>query len=248
MKLKFQNQNNLPFFSLILLALSLGFTSCNEDSNDDTSIIAPEEAAAIVESALFSGTAGIADEVSDATLVALEYTEKNLTGGDCGETFDSTIVRSIDEPRVMANYTTTWLWTVNCNNVMIPTSLDFARNTSGEYETLRLASNDNASSDWTIGNLISGLNWTLNGTYNRSGSQTSKVRNMNSFTSDLEMTLTSLSVSKNTLEIESGTGTFTLTGNGTDGNSFSFEGSITFLGSGRATVTINGETYEFDLN
>ncbi len=248
MKLKFQNQNNLPIFSLILFALMFGFTACNEDSNDDTSIIANEEAAAIVESALFSGTAGIADEVSDATLVALEYTEKGLTGGDCGETFDSTITRSIDEPRVAADYITSWIWTVNCNNLMVPTSLDFARNTSGEYETMRLVSDDNSSSDWTIGNLITGATWTLNGTYSRSGNQTSKVRNQNSFTSELEMTLASLNVNKNTLQIDGGTGTFSLTGSVTGGGSFSYAGSITFLGNGMATITINGETYEIDLN
>jgi hypothetical protein len=88
----------------------------------------------------------------------------------------------------------------------------------------------------------------LNGTYNRSGSQTSKVRDRNSFTSELDMTLASLSVNKNTLQIDGGTGTFTLTGSVAGGGSFSYEGSITFLGNGMATITINGETYEIDLN
>lgn len=248
MNLKFQNRNNLPFFFFMLLTLAFGFTSCNKDDNDDTSIIATEEAVAVVESALISGTAGIADEVSDATLVALEYTEKDLNGGNCGETFDSTLTRNVNRDRVTASYTSTWLWTVNCNNVMIPTSLDFARTTSGEYETRRLNSDDNAASEWTIDGLISGDVWTLNGTYNRTGSQTSKVRDMNTFTSELDMNLSALTVNKNTLEIDGGTGTFTLVGNNTNGNSFSFEGSISFLGNGMATVTINGETYEIDLN
>lgn len=248
MKIKLFSQNNLHFFALALIAVTMSFTACNKDENDTTSIISEEEAVAVLEGALMNSTFGIGSEVADAAYIALQYSEKDGLGGPCGAAFDSTVTRSINETRVIAAYTTTWHWKVNCNNAMVPTSLDFDRTSSGEYETSRMASEDSAISDWTISNLVLGSAWTLNGTYTRNGSQTSLIRNQNSFTSELTMNISSLTVNKSTLRVDSGSATFLLTGNSTGGNSFRFEGTIVFSDNGTATVTINGQTYEIDLN
>lgn len=248
MKLEFQNQNRPSFFSLMLLLLALGFTACDKNGDEDINVIVPEEAAAVVESALLSGTAGVTDEVSDAALVADRYSGEEFASIDCGETFDSTITRSINKPRVTANYTSIGSWTVNCNNFMIPTSLDFGWNADSDCETERLVSEGNSVSSWTIGNLTAGSAWLIDGTYNSSGNQTSKVRNQTSFTSDLAITVSNLAVNKDSRKIDSGSGDFTLTGIGSGGSSFEFTGSITFHGNGMATITINGETFEVDLS
>ncbi len=242
----FSLQNVLRSLPLLLLAGLLA--SCNQD--DDTNLnsdpITSEEAVAIVEGALTSGSEGVAQEATDAARTAEQYQEK---GPDdfCGLTGDSTVTRNVDNAFITANYTTSWLWTVNCNENDIPVSLDFSRTAQGNYETQRMISDDNASSDWFVDNLLFGTYYELNGSYTRSGSQISKVRNQNALTTQLDIAVQELRVNKGNYRIDSGTATFTLTGAGTGGTNFEIVGEIEFLGDGQALVTINGETFEIDL-
>lgn len=223
-------------------------TACNQTENE-TANLSNEEVAIVIEGALANGTQGISAEVNDVIALSQQYAQKSLTNEYCGQSFDSTVVRSINKPSVTASYTKTWEWTLNCNNLRVPTSFGFNATSTGDYETTRMTSDDNASTDWTISNLISGSAYTINGSYTREGSQTSTVRNRsNSFTSEVNINITSLNVNKSTFLIDSGTATFTLTGSSTNGQNFSYQGSIVFNGNGTATITINGETFEVSLN
>ncbi|MFN7117669.1 MAG: hypothetical protein ACK4TA_12785 [Saprospiraceae bacterium] len=237
-------QNMMLSLAIIIGAGSL--TACNQSENAATNL-SNEEVAIVLEGALSNGTQGISSEVNDLILLTQQYAQKSVTNQYCGQSFDSTVVRNIDETRITASYTATWKWKVNCNNLRIPTSLDFNRTSNGTYATARISSDDNAGSNWSIGNLLTGTAYTLNGTYTREGSQTTTIRNQNSFTSQVNISVNSLSVNKNTLRIDSGTATFTLSGSGTDGNNFSYQGNIVFNGNGSATVTINGETFDIQL-
>ena len=247
MRIKFQLKNNLPIFSLAVFAIAFSLMACNK-SDDDTATLSDEEVAAVLEGALMSSSGGITDEIADATQVAIRYTEKTILGGDCGETFDSTVLRSVNNASITASYTTTWQWIINCNNLMVPISIDYDRTANGAYETARMISDDNSLSNWGIDNLLTGNAWTLSGSYVRSGNQTSKVRNRSSFVSELTISVNELAVSKSSLDIVSGAATFTLTGSVNGGSGFSYSGSIVFNGNGTATVTINGQAYVIDYN
>ncbi len=245
-----KRQNNIWknwIIGFATIAFVGSLTAC-EQNEDDSASLSNEEVAIVIQGALATGTQGVSAEVSDVIGLSQQYAQKSLTNEYCGQSFDSTVVRSINKPSVTASYTKTWYWKLNCNNLRVPTSLDFEGTSNGVYETARMTSDDNASTDWTISNLITGSAYTLNGTYVRDGSQTSQVRNRNSFTSQVNINIQSLNVNKNTLLIDSGTATFTLTGSGSNGQTFSYQGSIVFNGNGTATITINGETFEVDLN
>lgn len=249
MLLKTFYQNAIVKFLLlsVLIISTVSFTACNSE-DDATSNITTDEAAAIMEIALAKNSEGLAKAASDAAMIALDYTQKTTTDARCGETNDSTFTKSINNAQITATYTTSLMWKLNCTNLRIPTFLDYDRSTTGEYETNRISSDDNAVSDWTIGNLVSGAAWTINGTYKRTGSQTLSVREQHSLTSELTMNVNSINVNKSTMRIDSGNATFKLTGNTSEGNSFTFEGNIIFNGNGTATVTINGQTFEIPLN
>lgn len=238
-------KNLLLGWTIITFAAS--FSACDKKGDATTANLSNEEVSIVLEGALSNGTQGITSEVNDAIFITLQYAQKTANNQYCGITFDSTVTHNINEPRVTASYTSSWNWMVNCNNLNLPTSLDFSRMANGEYETTRMRSNDHATGNWKVSNLLTGTSYTLSGAYTREGSQVSKVRNQNSFTSLVNITITSLNVNKNTLRIESGTATFTLTGSGTGGNQFSYEGTIIFNGNGAATVTINGETFDIQL-
>lgn len=245
-----ENKLQRAFYHLLALAsmaLLLVFsTSCEkETTSGPEETLSEEEVVAVVEGALLMNTEGITAEALDAANTSDEYLEKN--NGPCEASFDTSVVRSYSGARISSAYTSHWGWTVHCNDLMVPNSIDFGRTTVGIYETLRMSSNDQANSNWAVDNLIAGDNYIINGSYTREGSQTSKVRSQNSFSSSLFVELSDLQVHKELKRIESGTATYALSGESTNGNSFHYEGQIIFLGDGSATVTINGNTYEIDL-
>jgi len=111
-----------------------------------------------------------------------------------------------------------------------------------------MSSDDSSSSNWTVSGLgASSANAVFAGSYNRIGSQVSKVRNHNTFTSTLHYTLTNINVSKTDHHIVSGTASLTFDGQSTSGNTWTYNGSVTFNGNGTATLSINGNTYTINL-
>jgi len=240
--------------SLVLLACSTFLMSCDKD--DDTlevqSSISTEEAVDMVEGALATTSEGVTQAALDAVEVAEDLDNFSDQGevvgrSECGETMDSTITRSRSTDRISAEYSLSWQWITTCNDRNLPVELAFSRTLSGTYETPRMSSNDSASGDWVVENLgIAGTEYVLNGSYERNGSQSFKVRDKNSFTSLIRVEVTNLEVNKGSLQITSGTGEFRITGEDGNGNSFEVTGTIIFTGNQTATLTINGEVYELE--
>lgn len=233
-------------FSYLFLCSFLLFSACNNNDTDPENTITDEDAREVIESSFTFGTQGLTDGIFGAALVATIYSTKGGNNDFCGVAFDSTLTINISRPVVTANYSTSFGWTVNCNNVMIPQSLDFERTASGSYETDRSSANNQVSSSWTISNLAGGDNWAFNGTYMSSGMFISKVGNQNQWNNTFSLSLNQVEVSKSTYQIVSGGGSFSLLLSDGEGNSRNFEGTITFLGNAMATITLNGTSFDVD--
>ncbi len=245
MKTVMQNAKRINLFQFFVLLLAFGmFSACNKEEEQVTTV-SEEDAVEVIENALVVESEGLTAEIEDAAQVADEYAEKAEV--PCGETFDSTVVYTLANSYITANYTSDWAWTLSCNQQNIPTTLDFTRTTDGEYETTRMLSDDSATGVWTMDNLLLGDAYIINGSYSRTGNQESKVRNMPTFTSTVEFDLTDVNVDKDLYRISSGTATFTISGTGSGGRNFQYTGEIIFLGDGAATITINDNTYSVDL-
>jgi len=238
----------IKIHALLFLALGFLLTACDEDSDEaPTTSIDNEELATVVEGALMAESQGLVADAADAVLLAERYSEKSALNEACNETFDSTVNRNFDNARITASYATSWQWTLNCNDNNIPQDVDFQRTAKGEYETRRMISSDSAYSSWRVDNLVQGANFLLEGEYNREGVQTSKIRNENTLTTDLQILATGIQIPKGGDNIASGTATFTLSGENTNGDTFSVEGEIVFNGDGTATIRFNGEEYTIEL-
>lgn len=233
--------------TVVLLSLSLSFVSCDRDRDIlDNAPISEEEIVALIEGALQARSEGVAAESADAAYVAETYTEKTLTM-ECGQTLDSTVVRSLSNNQITANYSWVWNWTLNCDQLGLPSSIDMTAEAAGSYQTSRMESNDVTTADLSIGNLLLGQYYTISGTFSRTGNQTSRIRNGNSFSSNLVIEVDDFAVDKGTRRLSSGNADFTLTGEGTGGESFTFEGDIIINGDGTATLVINGDQYTIPL-
>ncbi len=236
-----------PLLALFVLAGLLA--SCNKDEDDMISepVLSEEQASDVLEGAITVNSQGLGAGILGATFLANKYAEKGGGGSPCDMAFDSTLAFSVGLNQFSASYTTSWNWAVNCNDNNIPVSINYSRTASGQYETPRIKSDDSASSEWMITGLLLGDDYTLNGAYQRQGSQEIMVNETNTFSSLTTFEIEELKIDKGTFLIQSGTGTYRLTATGPQGNITNFEGDLTFNGGGSVTVTINGNSYTFSL-
>jgi hypothetical protein len=246
MKIKFQS----ALFVFAFFALGTLTTSCDKEATDTTpeNLKQPTEEDAVdaMTGALQASTEGMAQEIDATADLAESYTEKS-GGSPCGETFDSTFVRSVNETNITAEYAFTWEWSLDCNAADIPLGLNLATTSSGTYETARMLSQDASSSTWTVDSLFTGANYVFNGTFERTGAQESKVRNQNVFTSVITIEVDDLNIDKGTKQIKSGIAEATIVITGSGGNTQTFSGDLVFNGDGSVTLIINGNSYTIDL-
>jgi transcriptional regulator with PAS, ATPase and Fis domain len=217
---------------LLFFAAATMLFSCKKENDTVTNTMTDEEAAEVISLAVSDNAQGLATQTTEITARANTYASV------CGYSKDSTISRINTTGVYTWNYNFNWQWAVVCTGA-IPTTMNANYKMKGTYSTARMSSNDSAVANLAVTNLVTGTQYTLNGTYTRNGSQTSKIRNQNSFTSKVTMNVSNLQVIKTTGQIASGSASVTITGDTSTGNTFSYGGTIVFNGAKTATITLN---------
>lgn len=234
-------------FSLMLVVGMASFSGCKEEQPTPEAAISEEEAVELVESSMAKQSSGTASDAQDVAEMTSEIPNANTS---CGFTDDSTIVRNFSYNQATANYVVTANWGITCTGspVPMPTSANFGLNAIGNYATPRISGNDTSDCDFVITDLYTGNFYTLNGTANRKGSSTVKIRNQNSFNSTLNVSFNNVSFLKvSPYTLVSGTANFTLTATKAGASTVTYTGTITYTGNQSANVTINGNTYQINL-
>jgi hypothetical protein len=232
------NQRKLNFVLLLTGGLVLAGASCKKDSSNDGTVTV-DDAADVITQAVAPESAGLVAQTSTATVIV-------TTGNyNCGIEKDTMVSgQNATGAAVTYNYSFSSSRLLSCNNG-IPQS--FAWNFTGKtsYDAPHISSADNTDAQFTITGLQpSATRYVFNQSYVRNGSETSKVRNKNSFTSNITIKTTDLAVDKNSGLIVSGTASVSLSGSTTNGKSFNYSGTLTFLGNKQATLDLgNGNKY-----
>lgn len=219
--------------SLLTVLTTLVFlaSSCKKENNN-AAVMTEEEAAEAITLSVSGNTNALSTQATEIAATANAYSAV------CGYSKDSTITRANTSGNYTWNYTFKWSWSAVCAG-NVPSSINANYKMKGSYNAPRMSSNDSASANLVVSNLIAGSQYIYNGTYTREGSQTSKIRNKNTFTSKVILNVSNLKVNKVSGQIDAGTSTVAITGNTSTGNSFSYGGNITFNGSKTATITLN---------
>lgn len=233
---------NTILMTLTLFFGSMALMACEKEQSNLT----PDEVAVIIEGALMSDSEGAAAGISEAVLIAERYTV-NAPSLSCGQTADTTFSRSLSNTRITADYSASVNWTLQCNQFNVPQSIAMNLQSSGNYTTPRVSSNDSGTGSLTVSNLVTGPNFLINGSCTRNGSQTRLLRNGNGATTTVTISLSNVAVSKTTRKIQSGSAEVIINGQGSGGQTVDSTGSIVFNGDGTATLTINGQTYTITL-
>ncbi len=222
-------------------ALSLGLNSCKKESASGSTAVTVTEAdaAELTTDAVSPTTGGFASQVNSSVTI---YKTVTLS---CGEKKDSTIAKTSASGVTPAySYSLSWDYTLTCAGI-VPSQLTFNFTGAHTYDGPRMSSDGNSSGNFILTNLQpASSTYGLSSTFTHTGTQTSKIARKYTFTSNLNITSSNILVNKTTLKIVSGTAAVKVTGSSSSGKSFNFAGTITFLGSNKASLVLNsGDSY-----
>ncbi|MGC3945145.1 MAG: hypothetical protein QM762_11635 [Chryseolinea sp.] len=220
--------------------------ACSED--EDKNSITSDEAAAIVAVSLSSN--GINSVSSTSAQYAADAMDGNVGGrvASCGfsETLDYST--NSDPGSINAfNFDFTYKFEVTCESEM-PAALAVALNYNGDFSSTNYSYDCSGLAGLQLDGLHSDASaFVMNGEYKYDGSFVDKEKNR-TISSNVAMTLTDISISKTLYEISSGKGSYSISGSVPSKGSFKYSGEITFLGAGKAEVSVNGVVYVADMN
>ncbi|MDR3716039.1 MAG: hypothetical protein P4L51_24810 [Puia sp.] len=237
---------------LLIASLFVALSSCKKDSPGSTtsSTVGVDDAADAVIQAVTPESAGMVSQTETAALVLNNSAITTITSSStvvsaCGITADTVFAGSnASGAAITYSYSYGSSRILSCKND-IPQQFEYGYTGKWSYDAPRISSNDSANAQLTITGLpADSSQYTFNGSYVRNGSETSKIGNKLSFASTITLNVTNLGIDKNTDEILSGTASVTINGSTSGGKSFSYSGTLTFLGNKQATLVLgSGNTY-----
>ncbi len=230
----------------------MGCTKNYGHRNFDHSPSQTSNAASTVASALAANADGIVNLVAQVTLNAQSMVSSRSACGTIRA--DSTTQQSTAGATTTYTYTNKDKFLILCNGTSQPDSAVNISAYSGNYSNTGVTSNNSGSSVFNIGGVLAAAaNYTVDGTYTRSGNYVYNNTTKTTTSSSVNIVLKKLLVSKPQRGIIGGIATFTITGTDTDNGvaatngNYSYSGTLTFNNTNFAALTLNGTNYTVNL-
>ncbi|TWJ04416.1 hypothetical protein JN11_00124 [Mucilaginibacter frigoritolerans] len=249
----------IKFSVLLVLAISLAFTSCKKSSTATTDPqLTPQQVASQValnfSSTLLGGSGGlnIGKGLNAPQSLAVHTKSKRLNdlsdGNLCGLTVDTTFNSTVAFGDSTITVAGTINFSFNCSGGALSgftTNDNF--NLAYSSPQLAIAEKSISSLTLTVTNVAdSTADVALSGSSSTSGSYQYKTGTKRTGTEAFSYTLTNLLIDPNSSSIVSGSAKFSTSGSGPRGV-WNYQGTITFLPNNLATIVINGKTYNVNL-
>lgn len=217
----------------MLTAAVLLLTSCKKDN--DITAVTEEDAADVVAASVMTTSGGVTAQAADAARIAGIYVNA------CGVSKDTSVLyTNLPGAVITYSFAASWHWALTCG---VTPRFDFSYAGNNIYDAPRVSSNDKVAATLSLTGLEPNASQYLyNLQLTRNGTEVSKVRNKNSFSSLLTITGSNIAINKQTLTIASGTAAVTISGATSGGKTFSFAGTLVFSGNRKGTLTLNSGT------
>ncbi|WP_299241947.1 hypothetical protein [uncultured Aquimarina sp.] len=237
---------NLIFNLFVVSAVATSIISCQRDEINSFGEISEADAVEIIEQVIVSDSYGMDIQAEDAVNTESSMTSKNNICGVLNEV--STTRNSIPGAIIYFTHSIDYSFELICEG-NIPQAYDIDFRGNGQYISPRLESEDIITYRANLSNLLPADGpYIYNSSFTREGDQILKINgNRKEFNSTLSIASSQILIDKTTRIILGGSATFSLTGNLTNGDTFSYNGSITFLGNGNATIKIGDTIYNVSL-
>ncbi len=223
---------------LMCVCVAILLTGCKKD-DDDTITISNEDVSDLVANCLESGVWGVSSQFKESAQLAEPY----MTTPYCGYTGDTSLIKNYGGSSIQYSYNFTWNWTMNCTGP-VPSSVAITYNSTGNNASSVMKSTFNTTGNFTMtGMEVSSTEYLFDGVYTRNGDYTSKIRESHSCNTVITLTFTDVAMSKTDYIFNSGSAVLDITCTTTDSQTFTFTGTIVFLGNQNCSITINGTTY-----
>ncbi|RMF22037.1 MAG: hypothetical protein D6765_14835, partial [Bacteroidetes bacterium] len=128
-------------FALFALLFTVVLTACQKRDSvlpDPQRTLEPEQAVLLVQSAMENSSGGAANAMAEASKIAADLEEGDYAQY-CNQTFDTTLTYTYQQGLVSANLSTEFAWTIHCNNLNIPTSIEFTGSSDGSYDAPKIS-------------------------------------------------------------------------------------------------------------
>lgn len=220
--------------------------ACSDDEPKNS--ITSDEAAAIVAVSLSSN--GINSVTSTTAQYASDALDGNIGGrvATCG--FSETVEYSLnsDAGAINAyNFDFEYKFELTCESEL-PAALSVALNYVGDFSSTHFSYDCSGLASLTLDGLQEQASaFKMNGGYEYEGTFIDNDQHR-SISSSITMTLKDISISKSVHMITGGKGSYSISGSVPGKGSFKYTGDITFLGDGKAEVSVNGVVYVADMN
>ena len=207
------------------------------------------QAVEVIEEALQADKGGELKEI-ELINVNLKITEglAGVLGNiECGVMFDTAITYSLGGS-TSGVYTHNWEVLLECDKD-IPQSLSVDAGYEGFFDGTNIDRTVEGTRSWVWTDLDPSCSIrTLNGTTFREGNRTSSIGLQRAYQWILNTAFIEVEVDKETDIVLSGLVNLNGSLSNSNGNSYTFEGILIFNGDGTATLTINGNIYEIELD
>lgn len=217
----------------ITLSFMLGACSKNEEKPNAAT---EEEAMEMAVQAVGPESGGLVLQTNASLTLSLT----NMNALNCGVKKDSTITKTGGSGDRTYSFSFSWSRLLTCSGT-VPSKYEHTFSGNSTYTTPKMSSDDKSSGSFVVTGLEPvNTEITLNQTYERSGTQQSKVKDMKSFTSKVNIQTTNVKINKITRQVLSGAGVINISGTSSTGGTFNYTGTIVFNGGNKATINING--------
>lgn len=207
------------------------------------------EAAEVIASYLATDQGGTSSQLTAFNNLMQSAPSFSKRTSVCDFQKDTTVESSYSGALIEYDYSYNYVYGFNCNYYGIPENLSFDFSGALQYSGTKITFTDELTGQWIITGIYpTSENYIVNGTIERSGSNTIKIltTSVTTITSS-EQVYKNININKETGEIVSGSGAITLSGQTNSGDSFSFSASVTFPGDGTAIISLQDNSFEVDL-
>jgi len=232
----------LRFFYLTFL-LVLIFSGCQKDTVTPPIIITEDDVADAIGSSFATSSRGLVWQLGVGTEIADSDKVPSIMKNSMIIPIETTITRQ----GTLGGYTYQYTVRYRYEFSILKDSMDFMYWIKSNYTTPRISSSDTGWANFKLTKFVLRDSCTINGTFNKEGIHTSKVRGMKQFTNRLTATLIDVIVDKRTKRVVHGTINIIAEGESSDGTAYSYTGVLSIFSDSIATLILNDQTYEIDL-